>query len=64
MRERGTIELVAQGFAKGRVFPTDVEFYIQRAEPRYGKEHPVFKVSNSITMGSVPSTVKGAQLDP
>ncbi len=55
-QDRGTIEVSSFGpFAQ---FPQNAELYLVRTDSRYGVNMPTFKVSNSVTMGTMPITTK------
>lgn len=55
-RDRDTIEV--KTFGPFGSFPQNAELYMVRVDGRYGPQAPTFKVSNSVTMGVMPTSTK------
>src|SRR5262249_22813054 len=55
-QDRGTIEIPT--FGPGGSFPENAELYLTRADYRYGRYAPTFKVSNSVTLGAMPTRTR------
>jgi hypothetical protein len=53
---RGTLKSIGPFGTFGQLqFPKNLEFYLTRSDTRYGLPNPTFKVSNSVTLGTMPN---------
>ncbi|HEV3443140.1 MAG TPA: zinc-ribbon domain-containing protein [Gemmataceae bacterium] len=56
---RGTLEISTMFGGFGRpAFAKNMEAYLTHSDPRYGPNTPHFKVSNSITLGTMPTMTR------